>query len=355
LKEGGLTYKEAGVDIEAADEFVEGIEHLVKKTLGPRVIHQKLGFGGLFSLDHDAKLFAKNYRHPVLVASTDGVGTKLKLAFEAKSYRSVGIDLVAMSANDVVVQGAEPLFFLDYLATSRLDKNALREVIAGIADGCYEAGCALLGGETAEMPDFYPAGEFDMAGFCVGVAERERLILGKRIEPGDLVIGLASNGVHSNGFSLVRTILKKMHLGINSQIKELGRSVKEEFLKPTRIYVRAILSTLSGYRVKKVVKGIAHITGGGLYGNIPRILPEGCQVRIKKGAWPIPPVFEFLRNAGPVKEEEMYTVFNMGIGMVMIVSPYYAGAIMRKLRRLGEEAFLIGRVRKGERAVIIDT
>ena len=348
-----LTYKETGVDITRGDKFAERTLSLMRGTFSPRVIRDDLGYAGLFSLDYPSRLFARNFRQPVLVSSTDGVGTKLKLAFEARSFRSVGIDLVAMSVNDVVVQGAEPLFFLDYIATSLIEEEALAEFVEGIAEGCHEANSALIGGETAEMPGFYAEGEFDAAGFSVGVVEKKRMILGKEVEPQDVVIGLGSSGVHSNGFTLVRKILDEAKLTIDSPIPGLGKTVREEFLIPTRIYVKSILAVLANYRVKKVVKGLAHVTGGGLVENVPRVLPEGCRADIEKGSWPVLPVFQFLQKEGALEEEEMFRVFNMGIGMVMIVSQYFADSIMGQLKKLGEKAYVIGEIRKGERGVRI--
>jgi phosphoribosylformylglycinamidine cyclo-ligase len=287
-----------------------------------------------------------------LVASTDGVGTKLKIAFMMDRHDTIGIDLVAMCVNDILVMGAEPLFFLDYMASSRMIPEKMKEVLHGIANGCCEAGCALLGGETPEMPGFYHDGEYDLAGFAVGVIERNKIIDGKGIGVGDVVIGLKSSGLHSNGFSLVRKVLfEKAKLDVNSKIKAINGTIGDELLKPTKIYVKPIRTLLRHYRSKKVVKGMAHITGGGLVENIPRVLPEGCSVRIKKGSWPVPAIFGVIQKKGKIEEDEMYNVLNMGIGMVLIVSKYYAPSIMKKLKQLKEDSFIIGKVVKGNKRV----
>ena len=349
-----LTYKDAGVDLEAAEKMNREIARHLRRTFGPQVLENVGGFAGLFSLDKEAALFTKDYRHPVLAACSDGVGTKLKLAFETGRHRTVGIDAVAMNVNDLLAQGAEPLFFLDYIGTGKLKPGVLAEVVAGVADGCVEARCALLGGETAEMPDFYSKGEYDLAGFVVGVVEKDKVIDGRRTSPGDKVIGIASSGLHSNGFSLVRKIFfKEAKMKPGDYVDELETTLGDELLRPTRIYARAIRGLLARYKVKKVVRGIAHITGGGMPGNIPRILPERLSVEIKKGTWPIPPIFGLVERMGNVDEEEMYRVFNMGIGMVVIVAPYYANGVVKKLKRLREKAFVIGRVRRGRREVRI--
>ena len=278
----GFSYKDAGVDIEAKGKFTTDIYQQLRRTFGPRVIENPGGFAGLFSLNYDSKLFSKKYQHPVLVASTDGVGTKLKIAFMMDRHDTIGIDLVAMCVNDILVLGAEPVFFLDYMASSRMIPAKMKEVLHGIANGCCEAECALLGGETPEMPGFYHEGEYDLAGFAVGIVERKKIINGKDISAGDVVIGLKSSGLHSNGFSLVRKVLfEKAKLDVNSKIKTINGTVGDELLKPTKIYVKPIRALLRHYRSKKVVKGMAHITGGGLVENIPRVLPEGCSVRIK--------------------------------------------------------------------------
>ena len=349
-----ITYKDAGVDIEAGESMVGLIRPLVKRTFGPRVMGSFGGFAGLFRLDYDEKLFKQNYSDPVLVACTDGVGTKLKVAFAMKKLDTVGIDLVAMSVNDLICSGAEPLFFLDYLAVGKLEPEKTAEIVKGISDGCCEAGCALLGGETAEMPDFYKPAEFDMAGFCVGVVERARLIDRREVEAGDVAIALASNGLHSNGYGLVRRVLLgRGRYKTSDRPAELeGASVGEELLRPTRIYVRSVLSVLDCYRVKHVVKALAHITGGGLPGNLLRAMPEGLTVRVKRSSWRVPPVFKLIAANGPVDPIEMSRVFNMGVGFVMIVSPYYANAIMTRLRRASERCWVLGKVCKGGPGII---
>ncbi|HEV56784.1 MAG TPA: phosphoribosylformylglycinamidine cyclo-ligase [Phycisphaerales bacterium] len=355
MSEGYLTYEQSGVSIDANDEMVARITRSLARTQTPRVMPLHNGFAGLFRLDYNEKLFRKNYREPVLVACTDGVGTKIKLAEMAGRYDTIGIDLVAMSVNDMIVQGAEPLFFLDYLAVHRLVPEQIAEMVEGVAAGCRQADCALLGGETAEMPDVYREGEFDMAGFAVGVVERRRLINGSRIGPGDVVLGLASSGLHSNGYALARHIcFKKGSWRPEDRPDELeGRTVLETLLQPTRIYVRSIVGLLAGYRVKRVVHGMAHITGGGLVGNVPRVVPKGCNVVIRKGSWSVPPVFGLLQKAGPVEEREMFRVFNMGIGYVLIVARDFADSIEDKLRRAGEQVWRIGKVTGGTGKVIL--
>ncbi len=350
----GFSYKDAGVDIEAKGKFTTDIYQQLRRTFGPRVIENPGGFAGLFSLNYDSKLFSKNYQHPVLVASTDGVGTKLKIAFMMDRHDTIGIDLVAMCVNDILVMGAEPVFFLDYMASSRMIPEKMKEVLHGIANGCCEAECALLGGETPEMPGFYHDGEYDLAGFAVGIVERKKIINGKGISAGDVVIGLKSSGLHSNGFSLVRKVLfEKAKLDVNSKIKAINGTIGDELLKPTKIYVKPIRTLLRHYRLKKVVKGMAHITGGGLVENIPRVLPEGCSVRIRKGTWPVPEIFGVIQKMGKIEEDEMYNVLNMGIGMVLIVSKYYASSIMKKLKQMKEDSFIIGKVIKGNKKVEI--
>jgi len=340
----GLTYADAGVSIDAGDELVDRITPLAKTTYTPRVLTGIGGFGGLFSLDYANRLFRKNYKQPILVASTDGVGTKLDVALAAGKHDTVGIDLVAMSVNDVIVCGAEPLFFLDYYVTGRLDVPVAAEVIKGIADACNIAGCALLGGETAEHPGTFPVGQYDLAGFAVGVVEKGKIIDGRTVLAGDTVLGIASSGLHSNGFSLTRKIVFEIAgLQIHDYISQLGMTVAEALLVPTRIYARSVLSALAGYRVKKVVKAMAHITGGGLVGNVPRVLPDGISVEIVKDSWPVPPIFNYLQETGGVETSEMYRVYNMGIGMVMIVSPYYAEAVAERLEKAGEKVYRIGK------------
>jgi len=324
-----ISYEESGVSIDANDEMVGQIYSAVASTFGPRVIELPNGFAGMFRLDFDEKLFKRNYKNPVLVACTDGVGSKVQLAGEMKKFDTVGIDLVAMSVNDMLVQGAEPLFFLDYLAVNKLKPPMIAELVKGVAAGCREADCALIGGETAEMPDTYAPGDFDMAGFAVGVVERKRIIAGQTVTKGDVILGLASSGIHSNGYTLVRNIcFKKAGLKITDVVDELGgAALGDVLLEPTRIYVRPVVKLLSRYKVKKVVHAMAHITGGGLVGNIPRVLPKSCNAVLKKSSWPKPEIFTFLQNTGPVEEQEMYRVFNMGIGYVLIVAEDFADSI----------------------------
>lgn len=337
LPDRKITYKDAGVDIDAGNRFVNLIKPLVKATSRPEVVAEIGGFGGLFSLS------TEKYKNPVLVSGTDGVGTKLKLAFMAAKHDTVGIDLVAMCANDIVVQGAEPLFFLDYLATGKLEPEKASEIVKGISDGCVQAGCALIGGETAEMPGFYADGEYDMAGFVVGVVERDNIIDGSSITVGNVLIGIGSSGLHSNGYSLARKVIfDVMKLGIDDMIPELGRTVAEELLTPTRIYVKSILNLLRDFRIS----GMAHITGGGLPENIPRILPPGCKAIINKKAWEVPPVFQVIQKAGNVDEHEMFRTFNCGIGMVLMVPERDAEEVMLRLNGLHEKAYIIGEIAK---------
>jgi len=323
----GLSYRDAGVDIEAGDALVEAIKPFARKTMRPEVLAGIGGFGALCEIP-------KKYRQPVLVSGTDGVGTKLKLAFALHRHSTVGIDLVAMSVNDVLVQGAEPLFFLDYFACGKLDQRVAADVIKGIAEGCELAGCALIGGETAEMPGMYPEGEYDLAGFCVGVVERDRIIDGRSIAPGDVLLGLASSGAHSNGYSLIRRIIGEDHL---------SSDLADSLMEPTRIYVKPLLKLA----VAVPVKGLAHITGGGLVGNVPRILPNGTKAVIRKSTWPRPEIFKWLQQTGNVAEDEMFRVFNCGIGMVIVVAPDKAQMARMLLKREGELAYEIGTIEAG--------
>ena len=323
----GLSYRDAGVDIDAGDSLVEAIKPFAKRTMRPEVLAGIGGFGALCELP-------KKYKHPVLVSGTDGVGTKLKLAFELDKHDTVGIDLVAMSVNDVLVQGAEPLFFLDYFACGKLDRAVAAEVVKGIARGCELAGCALIGGETAEMPGMYPEGEYDLAGFCVGVVEKERILDGRSIAPGDAILGIASSGPHSNGYSLIRKILQR------------DPRPPFDLLEPTRIYVKPVLALLESV----AVKGLAHITGGGLTGNVPRILPSGTKALISKASWPRSDAFKWLQQTGAVAEDEMWRVFNCGIGMVVVVAAAHAKAAADQLRKSGETVYEIGRVEKSSGA-----
>ena len=340
----GKSYKDAGVDITLADEIVKEIKPLISKTSIPGVIGSIGGFGGLFSLT------SQKYKEPVLVSSTDGVGTKLKIAFALDKHISVGMDLVAMCVNDIVTYGAKPLFFLDYISTGKLSKKVTVDLIKGVTEGCKMANCALLGGETAEMPGFYPEGEYDLAGFAVGIVEKSKIIDGRKIKEGDLVIGIASNGLHSNGFSLVRKVLlKEKQYKMEEKISSLKESLGEELLKPTRIYVQPLLYLLKKYKIL----GIAHITGGGILENIPRILPEGVSVQINQKSWLKLPIFSLIQKEGKISDEEMYLTFNMGIGMVIIVSNDEALKIKEELKKIDYTSYIIGEVIKGNKQVII--
>jgi phosphoribosylformylglycinamidine cyclo-ligase len=347
------TYKDAGVDLEVYRQSMARLPRLLHRTYSPRVMPNDGGFAGLFQLDFTSALFARKYQDPVLVSCTDGVGTKLKVANAVDKHDTVGIDLVAMSVNDALCCGSEPLFFLDYVAMSHDDPILLEQIVEGVSQGCLQADCALLGGETAIMGDLYARGDYDLAGFCVGVVERRRLIDGRSIAPEDVVIGLASSGLHSNGYSLVRKIVfETAGLQATTHIDLLGRSVSEVLLEPTRIYVRPIRRLLDYYTVKQVVHGIAHITGGGLRENIERILPQAVQVVIEPGSWHTPPVFDWLQQLGDVDANEMEQVFNMGIGLALIVSPYYAESIRHQLADWGLESWTIGKVIAGPRSVV---
>jgi phosphoribosylformylglycinamidine cyclo-ligase len=329
------TYREAGVDIDAGDEFVDRIKPLVRSTFRPEVLTDLGGFGGLF------RLHAKQYEDPVLVSGTDGVGTKLRIAFLMNKHDTVGIDLVAMCVNDIAVSGAEPLFFLDYFATGKLAVNKAKDVVSGIADGCRQAGCALIGGETAEMPSMYPEGEYDLAGFAVGVVDKPKIIDGKTIKPGDTILGLASSGLHSNGYSLARRVFfEKAKLDVSATLPELERPLGEALLTPTRIYAKQILALIKEFRIK----GIAHITGGGITENLPRILPQGVRAKINRKAWTIPPIFQALSKLGQVERQEMYRVFNMGIGLILIVPSQSATAVLKKAAELGDQGWKIGEI-----------
>mgnify|MGYP000072065884 CR=1 FL=1 len=346
-----ITYKASGVDIEANDRMVELIRPIVRATYGPRVLGGHGGFAGLFRLNGDSGLLHGDFRDPVLVGCTDGVGSKVLIARESGHLDTVGIDLVAMSVNDLLTLGAEPLFFLDYVAVHRLVPQQVAVLVEGIAAGCREAGCALLGGETAEMPDVYRPDDFDLAGFAVGLVDRGRIIDGSGIEPGDAVIGLPSSGLHSNGYALARRLVfKEARLRYDSVVPQVGCPIGDELLKPTRIYVRPVLSVLRRYHRKRVIRGMAHITGGGLPGNVVRILPEGCAARLDTRSWPVPPIFGFLQSIG-VRRAEMFRVFNMGIGYVLVVRPAFVQAIVGHFRRRGLEARVIGRIRRGRQAV----
>lgn len=327
-----LSYRQAGVDIDAGNRLVEAIKPLAKRTKRPGVVEGLGGFGALFELP------LERYKHPVLVSGTDGVGTKLKLAMELGHHDTVGIDLVAMCANDIVVQGAEPLFFLDYYATGKLDTETATAVISGIAEGCVQGGMALIGGETAEMPGMYQGEEYDLAGFCVGIAEKEHIISGQRVQEGDVLLGLASTGPHSNGYSLIRKIIATGQHDINTPFGD--KTLGETLLTPTRIYVKNVLKILAHHPVH----AIAHITGGGLPENLPRVLPKGLDARIDTQAWPMPEIFSWLQEAGNVAPEEMLRTFNCGIGMVLVVPADQHETIAAELKALGETVWTIGEI-----------
>jgi len=339
-----LTYADAGVSIDAGNALVKAIGPLAKSTARPGANAELGGFGGFFDLK------AAGYRDPLLVAANDGVGTKLKLAIELGLHDGVGIDLVAMCANDLIVQGAEPLFFLDYYATGKLDNEVAASVVASIANGCRRAGCALIGGETAEMPGMYAGGDYDLAGFCVGAVERDSVLTGAEIKPGDLVLGLASTGVHSNGFSLVRRIIEQEHWDLGrASPAEGGKTLGEVLLEPTRIYVRSLLHLVQEGRVK----GLAHITGGGLLENIPRVLPDNCHAIIETDRWEYPQLFLLLQEGGRIDPEEMARAFNCGVGMAVIVSPEETDGVSDALEGAGEMVFEIGRIEEGERGCTV--
>lgn len=388
----GLTYAAAGVDLQGKDDFTESLSALMKRTHGPRVIPNPGGFAGLFRLDFNERLFRKNYKDPVLVACADGVGTKLKLAIDLGRFDTLGIDLVAMNVNDMIVQGAEPLFFLDYIAIGKVDRPVLDALMRGIVEGCRRAGCALLGGETAEMAGLYQPGDFDLAGFAVGVMELDRAVKPERVQVGDVVLGLASDGVHSNGYSLVRKVVASAGLDLHADFAALHRqaasagppaataaaqpngskrprsarkptqptpranasapTLGEVLLTPTRIYVEPILKVLRAYRVKKVIGGMAHITGSGLEGNLCRALHPKVDALIDTRAWTPPPVFDVLRHFGGVDDAEMRRVFNMGIGFCLVVRPAFADSVAAALRKAGERVSVIGRIVKGSGKVI---
>jgi phosphoribosylformylglycinamidine cyclo-ligase len=344
-KKKGITYRDAGVDIDAGEQMVKRIKKLCRSTYGPAVLTGIGGFAGAFQIDGQLGLLGKRLRNPTLVACTDGVGTKLQVAMAVGKHDTIGIDLVAMSVNDLVVTGATPLFFLDYFVTEKLDPEVGEQVVKGIAAGCRKARCALLGGETAEHPGCMPPGEYDLAGFAVGLVEKHKIIDGSKVEAGDVILGLASSGMHSNGYSLARKVLLEISgWNVGSEVAEFGRTVGEELLEPTRIYVEPLHKVFAEYRVKKVVKALAHISGGGLQDNVPRVLPSGLAARLHKGSWPVPPVFEVLRRIGEIEEAEMFRTFNMGVGMVLVCPEYYSQAIARRLRRLKIPTWRIGEV-----------
>ena len=341
------TYKDAGVDLDLGNTFVEKIKPLAQSTFRPEVITEIGGFGGLFSLN------TEKYKRPILVSATDGVGTKLKIALMMDKHDSIGIDLVAMCVNDLVTSGAEPLFFLDYISTSKLQLDRAEQIINGIIEGCKEANCSLIGGETAEMPSFYKDGEYDLVGFAVGVVDNDKIVEPSTITVGDKLIGITSSGLHSNGYSLVRKIVfEDLKMDVDSHVEGLQTSIGEELLKPTRIYAKTILRLTRDFEIR----GISHITGGGFTDNIPRILPKGCQALINRDSWEIPPIFGFIKEKGNIDEDEMYRTFNNGIGMVIVVSPNDVDDVLIRLRGLEEQAFVIGEVtrkKKGEKSIVL--
>ena len=330
-----LSYRDAGVDIDAGDQLVENIKPFAKRTMRPEVLGDLGGFGALVEI-------SKKYQNPVLVSGTDGVGTKLKLAFDWDKHDTVGIDLVAMSVNDILVQGAEPLFFLDYFACGKLDVARATDVIKGIAQGCEESGCALIGGETAEMPGMYPEGEYDLAGFAVGVVEKDQVINGRSIVAGDVVLGLASNGAHSNGYSLVRKIIARDNPDLDAACFDGDKTLREAIIAPTRLYVKPVLAALKAF----TIKGMAHITGGGITENVPRVLPENTVAQIDAQAWELPKLFQWLQKAGNVEAQEMYRTFNCGIGMVVIVAAEDADKAQAFLAEQGETVYRLGAIRE---------
>lgn len=335
-------YKKAGVDIAAGNEAVERMKKHVKTTFRPEVLTDLGGFGALFGLNKD------KYEEPVLVSGTDGVGTKLKIAFAMDKHDTIGIDAVAMCVNDIVVQGAEPLFFLDYLACDKVIPEKIEAIIKGISDGCVQSGCALIGGETAEMPGMYSEGEYDIAGFTVGIVDKKKIIDGSTIRPGDVVLGLASSGVHSNGFSLVRKLLlEEKGYSLHDHIDALGGKLGDVVLEPTKIYVKSVLAALESVQLK----GLAHITGGGFIENIPRMLPADVNVEIDYGSWPILPIFQLMQQEGAISNNDMFRTFNMGIGMVIVVSEQQAAEAARIFEQHGEKVYTLGRVTAGERIV----
>ncbi|MGE4285820.1 MAG: phosphoribosylformylglycinamidine cyclo-ligase [Phycisphaerae bacterium] len=348
-----ITYEQSGVNIDANDVMVDKIKESVQATFSPRVINLHGGFAGLFSLENKPE-YSRNYSNPVMVACTDGVGTKVMLARDMEKFDSVGQDLVAMSVNDMIVLGAEPLFFLDYLAIDELKPEKVALLVDGIAKACKLAGASLIGGETAEMPGIYAKDDFDMAGFAVGVVEKDEIIKGDNAKPGDIIIGIASSGVHSNGYSLVRNVcFNKAGLKLTDKIDELsGKMLGEVLLEPTRIYVKPVLAVLEQVKANAELKAMAHITGGGLVGNLPRVLPADCDAVIEK-CWDVPEIFTYMQKLGPVEETEMFRVFNMGIGYVLVVAPQAADKTLAVLEEQGEKAWKIGQIAAGSRKVII--
>lgn len=344
MEKKAWTYQDAGVDIDAGNTAVEMMKRHVQSTYRPEVMGDIGGFGGLFALDAEA------YREPVLVSGTDGVGTKLRLAFMMDKHDTIGVDAVAMCVNDILVQGAEPLFFLDYLAVGKLEPAQVADIVKGVADGCRQAGCALIGGETAEMAGFYPVGEYDIAGFAVGIVDKPKIITGRSIKAGDVILGLPSSGLHSNGYSLVRKIcFDVQNFQVTDSIAGLHKTLGAELLEPTRIYVQAVKPLLRNF----TIKGMVHITGGGFTENIPRVLPDNCDAVITRGLWDIPAIFPLLQQWGNIAEQEMYRTFNMGIGMIMVVSAGDAAAVMQDLAARNEPVYRIGEIVAGNKKVQI--
>lgn len=344
-----MTYADSGVDIDAGDAVVDRIQGHMRKTYGPRVLGKYGSFAGLLRLDYNEKLFARNYRDPVLISCTDGVGSKVKLAVEMGIWDTVGQDCVAMNVNDLIVQGGEPLLFLDYIGIHKVIPERIEQIVKGVADGCLLADCALLGGETAELPDLYAKDDFDLAGFAVGVSELKRVVDGSRAEVGDIIIGLSSTGVHSNGYSLVRAIVKQRKLKLDRIYPELDsqRVLGEVLLTPTRIYAKAIVGALRHYKVKQPITAMAHITGGGLPGNVPRVLESDVDAVLDRSSWTLPPVFSFLQQQGNVDDEEMLKVFNMGIGYIVVARPWFVDSLLEQFGKAGETAQVIGRIEAG--------
>jgi phosphoribosylformylglycinamidine cyclo-ligase len=360
-KNGGLTYASAGVHLEEKDRFTESLESIMRRTYSSRVIRNPGGFAGLFRLDYNERIFKRNYKDPVLVACNDSVGTKIKLAIAMRKFDTIGIDCVAMSINDMIVQGAEPLLFLDYIAVHSVESRVLLDIVSGIAEGCKQSGCSLIGGETAEMPDVYPPGEIDLCGFAVGVVELKRATNPTRVQVGDIVLGLESDGIHSNGYTLVRKVvehaaldLKKVYPGLErprGKSKRNGtaepQTLGEVLLTPTRLYAAPMVKLQREYKVKNIISGMAHITGSGMAGNLERALHKGVDAVIETGSWEPLPVFGFLQEHGKIEEAEMRRVFNMGIGYTLIVRPAFADSVAERLTRLGERVHRIGRIAKG--------
>lgn len=344
MEKKSLTYRDAGVDVNEGARAVALMKEHVQRTFTKQVLCDLGGFGGLFELD------LTGYERPVLVSGTDGVGTKLKIAFLMDKHDTVGQDCVAMCVNDILCQGAKPLFFLDYVAAGKLKPEKIADIVKGIADGCLQAGCALIGGETAEMPGFYDEGEYDMAGFAVGIVDKHKIIDGSKIKDGDLLIGLPSSGIHSNGYSLVRKLFfDRLNMTVDAYVEELGCTLGEALIAPTRIYVDVCMKVMEKYEIK----GMVHVTGGGFYENIPRIIPQGFGVEIRLGSWPVLPIFQLIQKLGDIERDEMFTTFNMGIGMILVAAPEDGEKIMEDLKSMGEEAYIMGHVVRGKHGVIL--